>query len=352
MNRSYQSFLFNFSASYGGGGLKRLMAYSSWFNKHGGASFIVNPRQDGINKQFPENKYFFLRQSRFTRPIYFSNQLKNFIEDAGAIDLYYSYGIPIPRKVGRVNWFHLNNVTPLKKDIAPTPLKRRLEMRLLGVLINNCLKYADVISAESETSIGLFDKLLSQKLVVSVNGSDDEISAYENGIGDGGNRDEEDIAVAVGTYYYKCIDDVYKVYSHLLKSNPSLRLIIIGVREYIPSNVLKDPRVLTMGVLSQSEVCDLLRRSKYYITSTVLENSYNAASEGAFLAREYFISDIGPHRELLKGAKFERLDSLSTRVACLHGTYADLDPRNLKSWDRVIGEMVDLVHTRLGCLHP
>lgn len=351
MNRSYQTFLFNFSASYTGGGLKRFMAYSNWFNEHGGASFIVNYRLDGVDKQFPVNKYFFLRQSRFSRAINYSSQLNNLIADAGPIDLYYSYGIPLPRKVGRVDWFHLNNVLPLTKEIVPMPLKRRLEMRLLGFLINRCLKYPDVISAESDTSIGLFDKSLSDKLFVSVNGSDDEISAYENGTGDGINGDVEDIAVAVGTYYYKCIDDVYKVYYHLLKSNPNLRLIIIGVREYIPAYVLKEPCVVAKGVLSQPDVCDLLRRSKYYITSTVIENSYNAAAEGAFLARESFLSDIGPHRELLKGVKFERLDNLGTRVASIHAKSADLDLRNLKSWDQVISEMVNLVRTRLGCLH-
>ena len=197
----------------------------------------------------------------------------------------------------------------------------------------------------------MFDKFLSGKLFVSVNGSDDEIDAYENGVGDGVNRDAEDIAVAVGTYYYKCIDDVYKVYSHLFKSNPNLRLIIIGDREYIPPYVVKDPRVVAAGVLSQAKVCDWIHRSKYYITSTIIENSYNAASEGAFLSRESFISDIGPHRELLKGTKVERLDNLGTRVAVLHAKSADLDPENLKSWDQVIGEMINLVHTKLAYLN-
>jgi hypothetical protein len=343
MNRSFQAFLFNFSASYTGGGLKRLMAYSRWFNEHGGASFIVNYRLEGIDKQFTLNKYFFLRQSRFSRAINYSSQLNKITADAGVIDFFYSYGIPIPRKLGRVNWFHLSNVLPLTKEIVPMPLKRRLEMRLLGFLINSHLKYADVISAESAMSMGLFDKHLSHKLFVSVNGSDDEINAYANEVEGDVKRDVEDMAIAVGTYYYKCINDVYKVYSYLLKSNPSLRLIIIGDIASIPSHVLKDHRVEAKGVLSQSEVCALIQRSKYYITSTVIENSYNAAAEGAFLAQESFLSDIGPHRELLKGANFERIDNLETRVACLNVKRADLCPRNLKSWDQVIKEMVNLV---------
>jgi glycosyltransferase involved in cell wall biosynthesis len=343
MHSSYQSFLFNFSASYSGGGLKRLMAYSSWFNEHGGASFVVNYRLDGIDKQFPFNKYFFMQQSSFSRAINYSSQLNKIISDSGAVDLYYSYGIPLPRKVGRINWFHLSNVLPLTKEKIFLPLKRYIEIRLLGFLINRCLKYADVISAESDTSIGLFDKRFSRKLLVSVNGSDDEINAYKNGVADEVNKDKEDIAVTVGTYYYKCIDDVYKVYSYLLRSNPSLRLIIIGDREYIPPFILEDSRVVAKGVLPQSDVCDLLRRSKFYITSTVIENSYNAASEGAFLARESFISDIGPHRELLRGVYFKRLADLGNRVPCLHVKSDDLDWRNLKSWDQVIVEMINVV---------
>ena len=319
------------------------MAYSRWFNENGGASFIVNYRLDGIDDQFPVNKYFFLRQSRFSLAINYSSKLSKLIADTGEIDLYYSYGMPIRRKVSRVNWFHLSNVLPITKEIVPLPLKRRLEMRLLGFWIRKCLKYADVISAESDSSIRLFDKRLSHKLFVSVNGSDDEICAYKNGVEDGVNRDAEDIAVTVGTYSYKCIDDVYKVYAHLLKLNPNLRLIIIGDREYIPPHVLKDPRIVAKGVISQSEVFDLLRCSKYYITSTVIENASNATSEGTFLAQESFISDIGPHRELLKGAYFERIDNMGTRVSCLHVKRADLCPRNLKSWDQVIGEMIDLV---------
>ena len=343
MNRSYQSFLFNFSSSYTGGGLKRLMAYSGWFNKHGGASFIVNDRLAGIIKKFPVNKYFFLCDSRFSRAINYLSRLNSLIADAGVISFYYSYGIPLPRKVARVNWFHLSNVLPLTKEIVPMPLKRRFEMRLLGFLTNSCLKHAEIISAESNTSIGLFDKHLSDKLFVSINGSDDEISAYETGLEESVNPDTDDMAVVVGTDQHKCIDDVYKVYFHLRKSNPNLRLSIIGDKESIPHHVLKDPRVVAKGVLSQSDVCYLLRRSKYYITSTVIENSFNAASEGVFLAQESFISDIGPHRELLEGANFERLDNLETRVACLHVKRADIHPRNLKSWDQVIGEMVNIV---------
>ena len=323
------------------------MAYSRWFNEHGGSSFIVNHRLDGIDKKFPANKYFFLRQSRLSKAINYSGQLESIIEGDGRIDLYYSYGIPLPFKAGRVNWFHLSNVLPLTDEQVPLPLKRRLEMRLLGLQIRRCLKYADVVSAESESSANLFDKLHASKLFVSVNGSDDEISSYEKGVGSRADREVEDIAVAVGTYYYKCIDDVARIFHHLLESNRNLRLIIIGDRKYIPQYILEDSRVVAKGVLPQPEVCEWIRRSRYYITSTVIENSYNAASEGAFLARESFISDIGPHRELLEGVKVERLENLGTRVAVLHVKSSDLHLENLKSWDQVIVEMINFAYAKL-----
>ena len=36
--------LFNFSRSYSGGGLKRLLAFSKYFNENRGANFIVNTK--------------------------------------------------------------------------------------------------------------------------------------------------------------------------------------------------------------------------------------------------------------------------------------------------------------------
>ena len=43
----FEHFLFNFSSSASGGGLKRLLAYSDWFNNNGGAQFIVHSNLRG-----------------------------------------------------------------------------------------------------------------------------------------------------------------------------------------------------------------------------------------------------------------------------------------------------------------
>ena len=340
---NYRSFLFNFSASYSGGGLKRLVGYSQWFNENGGALFIVNYRLKGIENAFPANKFYFLKQSTFTRVINLSKQLDEIIVNTGPVDFYYSYGIPLQGKIGRVNWFHLSNVLPLKNRNYGIPLKRRFEFQILGFLIRYSLRHADIISAESLSSLELFKKKLQPKLKLSVNGSDDEIDEFQRRLISGSATEPNNIAVTVGTYYYKCIGDVYKIYLHLRESNPTLALIIVGEKDFISKSILKDPLVIAQGLLPHAEVSELLKHARYYLTSTIIENSYNAASEGVFLASESFLSDIGPHRELLKGMNFQKIDNIGTLLPILSVKSIDLNDRNLKSWQEVIIEMLNII---------
>ena len=325
-----------------GGGLKRTLSYIQWFNDHGGASFVLNHRLKGIEKKFPINRYCFLHQHSIAKLLNYSSQLNQFIVDIGKIDLYYSYGIPLPRKIGRVNWIHIANVLPLVGS-GYVPFKRYLKLQLLGYLIKNSMKYADVISAESECSLGLLNRSFKANFVVSINGSDEEIIASEDNLL---SDQTENIAVAVGTCQYKCIDDVYKIYLHLRQSNPALKLIIAGIKEDVPAHVQNDNSVILRGIIPQLEVCNLLKRAKYYITATLIENSYNAASEGAFLAKESFLSDIGPHRELLKGVNYQVINNLETRMSCLHVNRENMNVGNLKSWDQVIRAMIQTVESK------
>jgi len=222
-------------------------------------------------------------------------------------------------------------------------------MKLLGFLTRKGLRYADIISAESESSLKFFDQHLEDKFVISVNGSDDEIRIATERSTLIDPLDIDNIAVAVGASRYKCIDDVYRIYIYLRKLNPELSLVIVGLKEDIPlsAELRKDKLVKLTGLLPQPQVCELLKKAKYYITATVIENSYNAASEGAYLSSEAYISDIGPHQELLKGVKFNVLDNLNTRVASLRVRREDLNINNLKSWNQVIAGMVNIVEGKL-----
>ncbi|EKD71510.1 MAG: hypothetical protein ACD_46C00176G0002 [uncultured bacterium] len=342
---NYKSYLFNLSYSYLGGALKRILAYLEWFDKHGGSCFALNSRLKGIEKKFPNNHYCFVRQNPTAKVFNYSSRLNQFISDIGKIDFYYSYGIPLPCKVGRVNWLHIGNVLPFV-GLGYVSFKRSLELKLLGLLIKKSMRYADIISAESEFSLSLLDRSFKDKFVVSVNGSDEEISTYKNNLFF---NNIENIAVAVGTCRYKCIDDVYKIYLHLRQSNPDLRLIITGIKEDVPARVQKDNLVVLCGILPQLDVCNLLKKAKYYITTTIIENSYNAASEGAFLAKESFLSDIGPHRKLLKNVKYNVINNLNTRVPSLHVHREDMNVNNLKSWDQIIKDIIQIQRSHYTC---
>ena len=340
MNQSYHAYLFNFSASYFGGALKRITAYLDWFNRHGGAHFVLNKRLQGIENKFTHNRYCFIQQNSLTRVLNYSPLFNQFVKKIGPIDFYYSYGVPLPCKLGKVNWLHIANVLPFVNARQYVSLRRSLELQLLGFLIKNSMKHADIISAESEASLRLIKYSKPVQCAVSVNGSDEEIAAHQTKAHLHDASAMKNSAVTVGTCQYKCIDDVYKIYLNLRESNPTLTLVIAGIKEDVPDYIKQDERVVLAGVLPQLEVCALLRQAKYYITATLIENSYNAASEGAYLAKESFVSDIGPHKELFKNIPYRTINNLGTRLPSLHVNRNDMNVVNLKSWDQVIQDML------------
>jgi hypothetical protein len=97
------TFLFNFSHSYSGGGLKRLLAYSKYFDEEGGANFIVNFKVKPQLEKYLNNKYYYLDSNIFNNINNNKAYLVNLVKSLDNIDLYYSYGIPIAFKIGRIN---------------------------------------------------------------------------------------------------------------------------------------------------------------------------------------------------------------------------------------------------------
>ena len=190
------NFLFNFSSSYSGGGLKRLTAYLKWFSNNGGAHFIVNQRLKNFLLDNKKNTLYYVDSSKTQRALNNQNYLIDIARQIGAdIDLYYSYGIPVPYKVGKVNWFHLSNVLPLIENSEyKLPFLRSIELKWLGVLIRRSYKNAKVLSAESNYSLSLFPSNPHHSLVVSSNGSNEEIELFERSL----DHKINDIAVVIG----------------------------------------------------------------------------------------------------------------------------------------------------------
>jgi hypothetical protein len=334
------SFLFNFGVSYSVGGLKRLKAYAKWSNDNGGAYFIIHSSCKGLIDQFPSNRYFLVRQSKYQRILNDTGYLNEIMKTVGRPLLYYSYGVPIYGRVGRINWFHLNNVLPLSYRGIPLSLYDRFRVPWLARRIRDNFRNADVVSAESSNSLGLVAQTHAGQLFLSVNGSDDELALVETGL----NGPRENIAVVVGTYAYKALDDSYRVFDMLRGQNSQLKLIIIGEERYIPAALRRNRHVLINGALDRTDVLRYLRQSKYYISTTRVENSYNAASEGLFLADESYISDIPPHRELLRNMNFDRISVPQMNRPVLRIRRENALGADLKSWDTVISEMVEYVN--------
>lgn len=329
-------FLFNFAASRSEGGYKRLYEYAKWFNGHGGAWFAIHPLCAALQVQFRRNRFFIVRQSNLQRLFDDWTYLRSICSILGQPDLYYSYGIPLYYPVGRVNWSHLNNVLTLGTHSAPLSPFLRLKLRFLGLRMRRGFAFADVVSAESRYSLGLLRAEGIGSPFLSVNGSDDELTSLR-----GGPTDQQDnVATVVGTYSYKALGESYRVFQMLKKKNRDLKLMIIGNPGDIPRDLRRKQDVIVRGVLGRPEVIGSLRRSRYYISTTHVENSYNCASEGVFLAAESYISAIGPHWELLAGESFEQMSLAGVSKPLLHVSRAELSGLNLSSWDGVVGEMI------------
>jgi hypothetical protein len=337
-------FLLNFAASYAEGGYKRLHAYAEWFDRHGGAWFAIHPQCSHLIAQFPNNRYFPVARSRVTRLVDDWSYLRTIGRTIGRPELYYSYGIPLYLPFGQVNWFHLSNVLPLRTAGIPVSWPDRLKFFLLGQRIRRGFALADVISAESRSSLGLIDPHTCSNMLVSVNGSDDELQSMRTP----STQPKDNIAVVLGTYRYKALEESWCVFRQLKAGNPGLRLEIIGNGKFVPERVRRDPDVVVHGVLQRAAVIDRLRRCRFYISTTYAENSYNAASEAVFFADESYISDIGPHRELLATSRFQRIWIAGVPRPLLHTLRSGLSSDALKSWDDVITEMVTTARRTLA----
>jgi len=329
-------FLFNFAASFSGGGYKRLYEYAQWFNSNGGAWFIIHPDCAALATEFPNNRCFVVKPSRLQRLLADCGYLAGICRQIGQPDLYYSYGIPVYSHVGRVNWFHLSNVLPLSSAGIPVSFYDRIRLGSLGRRIRRGFAHCEVISAESAYSLGLVGSDAAPRLFLSVNGSDDELAYIQNASAEA----KDNYAVVIGTYGHKAIRDSVAVFEMLRARNPGLKLMIVGIAEAVAADLRSKPDVVMRGVLGRPAVIACLRRARFYISTTLIENSYNAAAEGIFIADESYISDIGPHRELLQGSRFEETQVPGVERRLLRVRREHLSPGNLKTWDTVVREMI------------
>ena len=338
----FKKYLFNFSSSYSGGGLKRLIAFCNWFDQRGGACFIVNEKLRGEVESYTNNRFFFVGISKLSMALNHQSYLDPIIKEIGFCEFYYSYNIPMKKIDAGVTWFHLSNVLPLlPAGKYGVPTKRSLELFWLGVLIKLCFKHADFISAESNFALSLLPRNLSAKRCLSINGSDDELGASFSV-----NKliKRREIAVVVGTHFHKNLRDSYEVFRTLKTTNKSLQLEIFGDKNSVGSVIRNDPCVTLLGEAPRIDILKALRSAKYYINTTLVENSWNSALEGLLLAEQSAISLIPPHIELLRGDQQISHLNVKSRIPVGILGIENIDLDKLKTWHEVILETIGSRH--------
>lgn len=328
--------LFNFSASFSGGGYKRLFHYARWFDARGGASFVVHPHCAHLRSEFPSNDYFVVETSAWSRLWDDCGYLREILAAIPKPALYYSYGIPVYARYGRVNWFHLSNALPLAHEVVTMGMFERYKLQLLGRRIRRNIGNADVVSAESEFSLNLLGRELGDRLFLSGNGGDDVLAGERRNAA--GIR--EDIAVVVGTYRYKALDDALRVFDMLRVASPGLKLMVFGATDLVPQIMRRRTDVQLVGIQPPHLVIDALRKARYYISTTRIENSSNADFEGCYLAEEAYLSDIPSHREMLVGSMTEKVNVPGVAQTMLRILSSNLDREIFKCWNDVVGEML------------
>jgi glycosyltransferase involved in cell wall biosynthesis len=329
-------FLLNFAASYSEGGYKRLYEYSRWFNQHGGTYFAIHPRCAHLAKEFPSNRFFVVAQSRLRRLFDDRSYLNKILEDIGQPDLYFAYGIPMYGPVGRINWAHLNNILTVGTHVAPISKLHRLKYWYLGRRICRGFAKSDVISAESRFSLQVIAAAGFGNLFLSKNGADDEIASLRQG----NHAPAENVATVVGTHNHKALRETLVVFQMLKQEHQQLKLVVIGDARRVPDVMRHRPDVEIRDALPRPAVIEFLRRSRYYISTTYVENSCNGASEGVFLAQTSFITDIPPHAELLAGEQFDHVTVPGLSRPFLRLERSRLRGLNLESWDTIVNAMV------------
>jgi len=331
--------LFNFSSSYTGGGLKRLLSFSEWFDCHDGALFIVNERSKLHLLKYKNNTYFYINLSKFKKALNSHKYLIDIVNSHGVPYMYYSYGIPIPCKIGSINWFHLSNVLPLISHSGyGLTLKRSLELKWLGKLFKKNYENAEVLSAESNYSLNLLPSSSKYTRIVSPNGSDKEVELFDQTR----QYKVKNIAVVVGTFFYKDLRASYRVFVKLKEAHKELKMVIIGISSMIPSEIVSDKNIVVTGEITHKGVISLLSTAKFYINTSKVENSWNSASEGVLLANESYISRIEPHFELVKSIANS---SYVFDGNVIHVKRKNISVEKLMVWSDIIQNMNKLVKT-------
>jgi len=345
MNKT-QKWLFNFSSSTVGGGLIRILETIKWFDSNNGSYFIVNYRiKDLVSKYNKNNKYFFVSDNKFKRLLSDGYYIPRIIDEIGIPDVYFSYGIPVFKEIGRINWFHISNALTLKTDKISLPLKTLIQMMILKKRIIKSIRYTDIATGESEFSINLLKQEAGKrnfKCHYDVLPNGYNIKSIKEIV----NKKRELLlkyAVSIGTYKYKKIEVALELFHHIKEANNLKKFIIVGSAINIPRSVINDKFVEIVPSMSRENLLNLLYNAEYYISASQIENSSNAVLEALLLSKNIILSNIPSHNEMLRSFKTKKI--MINNITFNSVENIDHNKVEAISWDQVFNKMLDIINS-------
>ena len=328
--------IFDFSASPVGGGLLRLKEYIHFFNEHNNnVLFLVHPRAPRELFEGLKCKIVVLPRSPLKRIFFDSTFLKEYI---GKARRFFSYGIPIYKRVGELNWMHLSNALPFGYRKCSLNTKNKIKNYILFSKFQQIDKSIEFISGESQSTIDLFSALIesSAKKIILHNGfNKDLLKSIET-------SDRSNIALTVGGESYKRLDLVYNCFLELKEKKQTRELIIKADIHQVPFEIREKEDVKILGYLPYHELLELYKRSAYYISMSEIENSSNAVLEALYCGCTAILSRIPSHLEMFS-------DSLASQS---HPDYFVATKDNLKkensfSWGEIIKRMCKIMNVEI-----
>ncbi|MDA8630431.1 glycosyltransferase [Flavobacteriaceae bacterium] len=344
MNKKF-IWLFNFSSSWVGGGLIRTIETVKWFDNNMGAYFIINDQiKNKISKYNKNNKYFFVSDNKTKRLFSDGYYIPKIIGEIGKPDIYFSYGIPVFKDIGKINWFHLSNALALKTDKISLPLKTRLQMLILKKRIIKSIKYTHIATGESEFSVNLLKEHVNKRNLkchydLLPNGYD--INTLKEIV----NKKRKVLskyAVTIGTYKYKRIKVALELFHQIKEASNLKKFIIVGQTNNLSKSVINDRLVEIWPSLSREDLLYLLYNAEYYISASQIENSSNAVLEALLLSKNIILSDIPSHNEMLRNFKTKKMILNNLKFNALENI--NNDKIDAISWIEVSKKLFDIIN--------
>ena len=345
------SWLFNFSVSYQAGAMRRILATVRFFDQGNGAIFIIHSSlKNEVDIFSNKNKYFFINQTFSERLFKNERYIREVIKEYGQPDIYFSYGIPIYSKIGKLNWFHVSNALSLTVKNIRLTAKTKMKMLLLKHRIISTVGNIDIVSGESQYTLDLFQREVRPKRSISYhilrNGHNTEDISMVG-------EDDYDLygakyAMTIGISTYKRLDIVHRIFKQLQETNKDLEtLYIIGsyydgphMAKLIPECLKLDENVVIKIINRREELVRLMDGMDYYISASQIENSSNALLEGLIYSKSVIASDISSHRELMSGKKYRYFHEQTSGEKFIHyDTVTEDCLIRSVSWDAAVKEL-------------